>query len=124
MNEHHSCSRTAGICAPNGIVAAVRPAPKWQTHITNFIRDRFALWRMRAQRREEGMTETEQAQNTTARRQDKRPQCAARSEGCFRSPFCPPRQCIAFVRNVHERIKSLISVRISHIAECCDDRRQ
>lgn len=55
-------------------------------------------------------------QETTDRGQDKSRQCAARSGLCFSSIFCPFSQCVPSARNVRSDIRSLLTLRFSHLA--------
>jgi len=54
---------------------------------------------------------------TTGRRQDKRPQCAARSVDCFCYCFSPIQQCALLTRNVRAIVNPLLILPFPHIAE-------
>ena len=58
---------------------------------------------------------------TTARRRDKRPQCAARSGCCFYWLFEQPQQCLLFQRNVCAEIKPLSGQETPHNARLGHD---
>ena len=56
-------------------------------------------------------------QATTERGRDKRPQCAARSVGCYCFIFLLTQQCAAAAHNVRLTINALWGLDVSHIAE-------
>ena len=120
MTGHHSCNQTGDRCAPIGIeVAAV-------VHL--FVRQRglhvgqqkFALWRLWAQTREEEIANRGDEQKPTERGQDKSRQCAARSGSCFSWAFSTFRQCPRDPRKVRADIKVLLRFNFSQIAEAGD----
>jgi hypothetical protein len=70
----------------------------------------------------EKLAEYQEARDqTTARRRDKRPQCAARSGCCFYWLFEPSQQCALLQRNVCAEIKPLSGQETPHIARLGHD---
>jgi len=79
----------------------------------------FAGWRSAASFREGGRADSGEKQEPTDRGPDKRPQCAARSVGCFCWDFSLIRQCAACAHNVRPAINALLGLPFLHIAGAC-----
>ncbi|MCA1396951.1 hypothetical protein [Bradyrhizobium sp. BRP56] len=120
MNARRRQNNDADRCPPVSAQAAdiLTDIAQWRRAIA--IRCEFGPWRIAALIGEQGRAGKGDEQETTERGRDKRPQCAARSVGCFCFRFLAIRQCVPSARNVRLTINSLQGFDVSHVSEAAD----